>query len=113
MNGNERQCTAIDKFSLSQAQSLCYYNVNYNANLRVIIMFRPISVKAIWDSEAKVWVATSEDILGLATEADTIEALVARLNLIIPDLMEANGEVVDEIPYHLISEVTSIAHRVH
>jgi predicted RNase H-like HicB family nuclease len=76
-------------------------------------MFRPITVKAFWDSEAKVWVATSEDVLGLATEADTIEALVARLNLIIPDLMEANGEIVEEIPYHLISEVTAIAKAVH
>jgi predicted RNase H-like HicB family nuclease len=76
-------------------------------------MYRPITVKAIWDSEANVWVATSEDIMGLATEADTIEALVTRLNLIIPDLMEANGEMVEEIPYHLISEVTAIAKAVH
>ncbi len=76
-------------------------------------MFRPIVVKAVWDSEAEMWVATSEDVPGLATEAPTTQALVARLNLIIPDLLEANGELVDQIPYHLISEVTAIAQRIH
>ena len=29
-------------------------------------------VQAVWDAEAKVWVAQSENIPGLATEADTI-----------------------------------------
>ena len=33
-------------------------------------------VKAFWDAETAVWVATSEDIPGLATEAETIEALM-------------------------------------
>jgi hypothetical protein len=32
-------------------------------------------VEAFWDSEALVWVATSEDVPGLVTEAETIEAL--------------------------------------
>ena len=30
-------------------------------------------VDAFWDDVAKVWVATSEDVLGLVKEADTIE----------------------------------------
>lgn len=32
-------------------------------------------VEAFWDSEAEVWVATSEDVPGLVTEASTIEVL--------------------------------------
>jgi predicted RNase H-like HicB family nuclease len=32
-------------------------------------------VRADWDPEAGVWVATSESVPGLATEAATIEAL--------------------------------------
>jgi hypothetical protein len=32
-------------------------------------------IQAFWDAEAKVWVATSEEVLGLATEADTWENL--------------------------------------
>ena len=36
-----------------------------------------LMVYALWDAEAGVWVATSEDVPGLATEADTIEQLIA------------------------------------
>ncbi|WP_375340041.1 DUF1902 domain-containing protein [Okeania sp. KiyG1] len=41
-------------------------------------------VESFWDAEAKVWVATSADVPGLATEADTIEALSQKLRQMIP-----------------------------
>jgi len=47
-------------------------------------------VQADWDSEVGVWVATSEDVPGLATEAETIEALMQKLRVIVPELLEAN-----------------------
>jgi predicted RNase H-like HicB family nuclease len=47
-------------------------------------------VQADWDSEAGVWVATSEDVPGLATEAETMEALTEKLRVIVPELLEAN-----------------------
>jgi predicted RNase H-like HicB family nuclease len=49
-----------------------------------------LSVRAIWDAEVEVWVATSEDIPGLATEAETIEALTIKLRNMIPELMILN-----------------------
>jgi predicted RNase H-like HicB family nuclease len=48
-------------------------------------------VQADWDGEAGVWVATSEDVPGLATEAETIKRLTDRLRTIIPELLVANG----------------------
>jgi predicted RNase H-like HicB family nuclease len=48
-------------------------------------------VEADWDAEAAVWVATSEDVPGLATEAGTIESLTDKLKVMIPELLEANG----------------------
>ena len=48
-------------------------------------------VQADWDAEANVWVATSSDVPGLATEAETIEALTTCLRAMIPELLEANG----------------------
>ena len=51
----------------------------------------PLSVHVDWDAEAGVWVATSNDVPGLATEADTVEALLAKLESMIPELLEANG----------------------
>ena len=38
-----------------------------------------ITVNAEWDPEANVWVATSEDVPGLITEADTLEDLQGKL----------------------------------
>ena len=47
-------------------------------------------VEAFWDDEASVWVATSNDIPGLVTEADTAEKLSDKLKVIIPELIELN-----------------------
>ena len=59
-------------------------------------MQKPLYVHADWDAEAGVWVATSNDVPGLATEADTVEALLAKLETMIPDLLEANGSRVEQ-----------------
>ena len=52
---------------------------------------KPYFVRAEWDEEASVWVATSDDVPGLATEADTLETLVQKLNIMVPELLDANG----------------------
>lgn len=54
-------------------------------------MQKALLVRAKWDEEAQVWVATSENVLGLATEADAVEALCAKLDLMVPELLSANG----------------------
>jgi predicted RNase H-like HicB family nuclease len=54
-------------------------------------MARPIVVHADWDSEAGVWVATTQDLRGLVTEAESIEALRAKLPGMIIDLLEETG----------------------
>ena len=51
-------------------------------------MSRPVVVHADWDPEAQVWVATTQDIRGLVTEAESIEALRAKLPGMILDLLE-------------------------
>jgi predicted RNase H-like HicB family nuclease len=50
-------------------------------------------VEAFWDSDAEVWVATSEDVPGLVTEASTIEILTQKLREIIPELIVLNSIV--------------------
>lgn len=54
-------------------------------------MNKPYFIRAEWDSEAQVWVASSDDVPGLATEADTLEALDTKLQTLVPELLEANG----------------------
>lgn len=59
-----------------------------------------------WDGEAGVWVATSEEVPGLATEAPTLEALTEKLRILIPELLEMNhvgtGESRDELSFELV-----------
>ncbi len=65
-----------------------------------------IIVKATWDDEASVWVAESDDVIGLATEAATLEELKAKLMDMIPELIALNGPKSDlaEIPVHIMAE---------
>jgi predicted RNase H-like HicB family nuclease len=46
--------------------------------------------EALWDDEASVWVATSEDIPGLVTEAETLDELRSKLADIVPALLAEN-----------------------
>ena len=47
-------------------------------------------IEATWDAEAKVWVAESEDVPGLVTEAATLDELITKLMVMIPELLELN-----------------------
>jgi len=67
-------------------------------------------VRAEWDPEAGVWVATSDDVPGLVTEADTLESLSAKLEIMVPELLEANGVTPGtEVPYELLARRFSVA----
>jgi hypothetical protein len=57
---------------------------------------RKLLVTAHWDDEAKVWVATSEDIPGLVTEAFSLDRLIRRVLDIAPELIELNGHLMDD-----------------
>jgi predicted RNase H-like HicB family nuclease len=50
-----------------------------------------IIVNAVWDTDNKVWVAESEDVPGLATGADTLEELIEKLKVAIPEMLTENG----------------------
>ena len=64
-----------------------------------------ILVKAEWDTETSVWVATSDDVAGLVAEAQTLEMLRPKLLSMIADLIELNGidSKLAEIPVHIVA----------
>lgn len=64
-------------------------------------------IHADWDPEAEVWVATSDDVPGLATEAATVELLTEKLRILIPELLEANQLLSREHDHHFAFELTS------
>ncbi len=73
-------------------------------------MNKPYYVHAEWDAEAHVWVATSDEVPGLATEAETTEALVQKLKTLIPELLSANGlNVTAPIAFELLTRRFELA----
>jgi predicted RNase H-like HicB family nuclease len=56
----------------------------------------PLRVTVDWDPEARVWVAESDQVPGLATGADTLEELIEKLKVVIPELLTENGIRFDE-----------------
>jgi predicted RNase H-like HicB family nuclease len=63
-----------------------------------------VLVRATWDPEASVYVAESDDVPGLATEAESLDALIVKLTAIIPELLELNdGDLSPQIPFELLA----------
>jgi predicted RNase H-like HicB family nuclease len=46
------------------------------------------TVLLTWDDEAYVWLASSEDVPGLALEGGSLDALMERVKYAIPDLLD-------------------------
>lgn len=75
---------------------------------------RPLTilVRAQWDDEAKVWIATSPDIDGLVTESASLDELRDKVLVMIGELLELNGEPssLPELPVRFLAEqLTSVA----
>ena len=54
------------------------------------MVHRTILVRAEWDPEARVYVATSEDVPGLVAEAETVAKLTEKLEVLVPELLSLN-----------------------
>jgi predicted RNase H-like HicB family nuclease len=67
------------------------------------------TVRADWDEQAATWVAEGEDVPGLVTGADTFEALVEKLRVMVPEMLELNGVLSAEEA--AAARFTVIAHR--
>jgi predicted RNase H-like HicB family nuclease len=63
-----------------------------------------LKIHATWDDEANVWYVQDSDVPGLATEAATLEALLQKLKVMIPELIELNGILNEdtEVPLQLL-----------
>lgn len=49
------------------------------------------NVKLTWDGEASMWVATSDDVPGLVLESNYYDALIEKVKVAIPELLELNN----------------------
>ena len=49
------------------------------------------NVKLTWDNDASVWIATSDDIKGLVLESNSYDALIEKVKVAAPELIELNS----------------------
>ena len=61
-------------------------------------------IKFLWDDEAAVWVATSEDVPGLALESGSFDALVEKVRFAIPELLELNRQSAQQYNLTFLAE---------
>lgn len=75
-------------------------------------MTKVLFIRAGWDDEADVWVATSDEVPSLATEADTLEVLSSKLRIMVTELLDANGYPdSNEVPWELLARKFFVAQR--
>ena len=67
-------------------------------------MSRSLTIRARWDREASVWIATSEDVHGLVVEADTWPRMIEEVELVLPDLLELLGHSPEKLSLTFIAE---------
>ena len=48
-------------------------------------------IQLVWDDEASVWIATSKDVPGLVLEGASLNQLLNRVRLAVPEMLEMNG----------------------
>jgi YgiT-type zinc finger domain-containing protein len=66
------------------------------------VVERTLTVMAMWDSDASVWVAWSSDVPGLITEAQTMFELSAKLKTLVPEILTANGQSFESFEFEVI-----------
>ena len=61
-------------------------------------------VKFVWDDDANVWIATSNDIPGLILESGSFDALLERVRFAVPGLLSLNGISDSPLSLEFVSE---------
>ncbi len=51
------------------------------------------TVDVLWDDDAKVWIATSDDIPGLVLESGSYDALIERVKIAAPELLALDNQI--------------------
>ena len=61
-------------------------------------------IKLTWDPEAHVWIAESDDVPGLVLESGSFDALIERVRVTVPELLELNGTAPTSVQLRMVSE---------
>lgn len=68
-------------------------------------------IKAIYDPDARMWVAIETGVPGLAAEAPTLEELAEKLDYLIPEMVEENAHLIEPARRAGPHEFSLVAHH--
>ena len=61
-------------------------------------------INVTWDSDAAVYIATSENIPGLVLESGSFDALIEKVRVAVTELLQLNNSKADIIDLTFLSE---------
>ncbi len=61
-------------------------------------------VKLLWDNEAAVWIAKSDDLPGLVLESGSCDALIEKVKYTVPELLELDGIKADYCDLNFLAD---------
>ncbi len=85
----------------------CYGGTDRGTEQLRHMMAQEYFVLAEWDAEAGVWYTADTDVPGLVTEAASLDALAAKLMVMIPEMLELNGVIEPDhvsVPFELLTK---------
>lgn len=76
-------------------------------------MQESFNVTAAWDSEARVWYVENSDVPGLSAEGESVDCLLSKLKVLVPELLELNAHLfpqsgAHDVPIHFMAQTTEI-----
>lgn len=72
-----------------------------------------VKVLTLWDAEAKVFSARSDDVPGFNVEAETMPEFIREVEDILPEMMRENGmEVGADVDYEIDMQYHGVAHAL-
>jgi hypothetical protein len=66
-------------------------------------MIKSYKITFIWDDEACVWIATSDDVRGLVLEDESFDALLCEVQLAVPTLLNFDNEHANDITLDFVA----------
>lgn len=70
-------------------------------------------VKITLDAEASVWYVEETNVPGLSTEAASVDAMLAKLDIMIPEMLADNCNQFSAVPFELIAHRAAQSNHCH
>jgi len=80
------------------------YDIDINFDLCYNNNIMEYNIVFLWDDEASVWIAESEDLPGLILESDSFDTLVENVKKAVPELLELSGKDHSQVRLHFKAE---------